>query len=150
MNIEQAHRNDHLTLSEISYRGKAFWGYDTALLEAWKADLTLTPAYIAQHCVFKLLVDGEIIGYYSLLLPPEDGTITLDNLFLLPEYIGQGYGQVVMHHSIATARAMHLSRMVLDADPNAESFYRKMGFRVYGKLTTSIANRFLPQMELAL
>lgn len=149
MTIEKAHYNDHLILSEISYRSKAFWGYDIAQLEAWKADLTITPAYIAQHCVFKLLAEGEIIGYYAMLLPA-DSTITLDNLFLLPEYIGLGYGQALMRHCIATAKAMNLTRIVLNADPNAERFYRKLGFRVYGNLTTAVADRFLPQMELGL
>ena len=39
-------------------------------------------------------------------------------------------------------------RVIIDADPHAEKFYSGLGFRVIGKLKSSIKDRYLPIMEL--
>lgn len=40
--------------------------------------------------------------------------------------------------------------VTLDAEPNAERFYLKFGFKTVDQLASSIPNRFLPVMELDL
>lgn len=149
MQIEKAQINDHFTLSKITYLGKAFWGYDKQLLDKWKEDLTITPDYIIKNNVFKLISDGKIIGFYSFL-KLENNILKLDFLFILPEYIGSGIGKLLMTDFIDKAKNLNIEKIILDADPNAEKFYKKFGFQTYNKLESSVKNRFLPQMELIL
>lgn len=149
MKIEKSGKKDAIILSEITYQGKAFWGYEKEQLEKWKDDLTITQIYIENNDTFKLVLDEKIIGYYSVL-KLADEIIKLDNLFLLPEFIGKGYGKSLIKHCIEKAKEMGAKKIILDSDPNAELFYEYFGFRVYGKLETAIENRFLPQMELTL
>jgi N-acetylglutamate synthase-like GNAT family acetyltransferase len=147
MKIEKSKKNDHLNMSEITFAGKAFWGYEKEQLEKWRNDLTITQDYIENNETFKLIVDDEIIGYYSIL-KLENKTIKLDNLFLLPKFIGKGYGKLLMNHCIKKAKEANMKKIILDSEPNAELFYKSFGFKIYNKLKTSIENRFLPQMEL--
>jgi GNAT superfamily N-acetyltransferase len=147
MKIEKSKKNDNLILSEITFEGKAFWGYEKEQLEKWRNDLTITQDYIENNETFKLIVDDEIIGYYSIL-KLENNTIKLDNLFLLPKFIGKGYGKLLMNHCIKKAKEANMKRIILDSEPNAELFYKSFGFKIYNRLKTSIENRFLPQMEL--
>ncbi len=149
MQIERAQENDHTILSKITYLGKAFWGYDKELLDKWKDDLTITPEYISLNETFKLISDGQIIGYYSFL-KLENNIVKLDFLFILPEYIGSGIGKLLMTDFIDKAKSLNIEKIILDADPNAEKFYSKFGFSIYNKLELSVKNRFLPQMELIL
>lgn len=149
MQIEKAQENDHIILSNITYLGKAFWGYDKELLDKWKDDLTITPEYISKNGTFKLISDEEIIGYYSFL-KLENNVLKLDFLFILPKYIGTGIGKLLMTDFIDRAKSLNVEKIVLDADPNAEKFYSKFGFKTYQKLESSVKNRFLPQMELIL
>ncbi len=43
---------------------------------------------------------------------------------------------------------MHIDKITLDAEPNAENFYRIFGFETIGQLESSIKDRYLPIMEL--
>lgn len=147
MKIEKSEKNDNLILTKITFEGKAFWGYEKEQLEKWRNDLTITQDYIENNETFKLIVDDEIIGYYSIL-KLENKTIKLDNLFLLPKYIGKGYGKFLMNHCIKKAKETNMEKIILDSEPNAELFYKSLGFKIYNTLKTSIENRFLPQMEL--
>lgn len=149
MKIEKSEKEDHKILSEITYQGKAFWGYEKEQLEKWKNDLTITEEYIENNETFKLIVNDKTIGYYSIL-KLENEVIKLDNLFLLPEYIGKGYGKTLMNDCIEKAKENNIKKIILDSDPNAELFYKSFGFEVYDKLESSIKNRFLLQMELSL
>ena len=149
MKIEKSKKDDNKILSEITYRGKAFWGYEKEQLEKWKNDLTITEEYIENNETFKLIVNDKTIGYYSIL-KLENEVIKLDNLFLLPEFIGKGYGKTLMNDCIEKAKEKNIKKIILDSDPNAELFYKSFGFKVYDKLESSIKNRFLLQMELSL
>ena len=149
MIIEKSEKQDHKILSDITYQGKAFWGYEKEQLEKWRNDLTITEHYIENNETFKLVLDSKIIGYYSLL-KLENETIKLDNLFLFPKFIGKGFGKILMLDCIKKAKENNIKKIILDSEPNAEHFYKNFGFKVYDKLETSIKNRFLPQMELNL
>jgi len=147
MIIEKAKTDDNLILSEISYQGKAFWGYEIEQLEKWKEDLTISKQYIEKNETYKLVEDGDIIGFFSLLKIGNE-ILKLDYLFIYPKFIGQGYGKTLLKHCIETAKEMKVKKIILDADPNAERFYENFGFKTYNQLESSIKNRFLPQMEL--
>lgn len=145
--IEQASQLDHLTLTEITFDGKAFWGYSKEQLQQWKNELTITKEYIATNSVFNLIFNSEIIGYYSFF-KNEENQIVLDYLFILQKYIGKGFGNLLMDDFLQRAKSLNVSSIFLEAEPKAESFYKKFGFLTYDQKESSIKGRFLPQMKL--
>ncbi|HFA49649.1 MAG TPA: N-acetyltransferase [Bacteroidetes bacterium] len=95
MDIEKAEINDHHELTKLTLRSKAHWGYPAEQIKKWEKELTITPKYIAENKVFKLCIQGYIIGYYSYF-KTEKNPVKLDNLFIAPEYIGMGFGKILM------------------------------------------------------
>lgn len=147
MIIQKANNSDAGVLSEITKRSKAYWGYSDEQLEAWSELLTITEAYLESNSVYKLIADDKTIGYYSFFYEDKQ-TTKLDNLFVLPEYIGTGIGRLLMEDFLKHAKSTAATRILLDADPYAESFYAKFGFIKTGQIATSVKDRFLPVMML--
>ena len=147
MIIEKATIQDNGILTEITKQSKAYWGYSAEQILLWSDLLTITPNYIEDNSVFKLVTDEKIIGYYAYF-NVNDTIVKLDNLFLLPEFIGKGFGKLLMRHFLTRVKQSPVNNIILDAEPNTEAFYKKFGFVTTGKLETTIKNRFLPVMEL--
>ena len=147
MTIEKAKSTDGNELTELTLRSKSHWNYSKEQIDKWKKDLTVTSSYIDEKEVYKLISNDTVIGYYSYY-GLNDKEVKLENLFIEPRYIGKNYGRLLMSDFIKRATKMGFDKVILDADPNAEKFYSNLGFRMIGKLKTSIKNRFLPIMEL--
>ena len=96
MRILKAVIDDHLILTEVTKKSKSYWGFSQEQLNAWSHLLTITPDYIETKNVYKLVLDNNIIGYYAYFNDAKD-KCRLDNLFILPEYIGKGYGRILMN-----------------------------------------------------
>lgn len=62
----------------------------------------------------------------------------LDNLFILPEYIGRGFGKYLILNFLNRMRKEKIEKITLDSEPNAEDFYSKIGFVKVGEFQTSI------------
>ena len=147
MKIEKATQEDHHILTEITKKSKTFWGYSAEQMMIWSDALTISEEYIETHFVYKLIQENQVIGYYSYDFENEK-TIKLDNLFLLPEFIGKGIGNQLMTDFLQRIKEIPtIEKVLLDADPNAEKFYQKFGFTTIGQLETATKNRFLPIME---
>jgi len=150
MTIEKAHTNDHKILTEITKKSKAFWGYSEQQMAQWNEALTITKEYIESNFIYKLVQENKVIGYYSYI-NTEISIIKLDNLFVISDYIGKGFGNHLMQDFLNRIKEhQDIKKILLDADPNAVKFYQKYGFTIIGYLETSIKNRFLPIMELKL
>lgn len=149
MKIESAHKNDHEILTAITKKSKSYWGYSEEQIEIWSELLTITESYIETNAVYKLVVNKTTIGYYSYFHENEK-TIRLDNLFVLPECIGKGFGQILMDDFLGRLHSLEINKVMLHSEPNAESFYTKFGFVKVGAIETSIKDRFLPIMKLNL
>jgi len=146
MKIEQAKKTDSKTLTELTIRSKSYWNYSQKQIEAWRSELTVTDAYIFEKSVYKLTKNNTIIAYFSYF-ELSKSSVKLESLFVEPEYIGQGIGKQLMEDLINRIKNLAYKNVLLDADPNAENFYAKLGFKVIGKRETSIKNRYLPIME---
>lgn len=149
MKIEKAIINDNQVLTEITKKSKAYWGYSEEQISKWNDVLTITKEYIENNSVFKLVIENKIIGYYSYI-EKEKNTVKLDNLFILPEHIGKGFGKNLMNDFLNKMHFQKCRKITLDSEPNAEEFYKKFGFKKIGEFETSIKNRFMPIMELNL
>ena len=150
MKIQKATTINHVILTEITKKSKAFWGYSEEQIKKWESNLTVSKEYILKNEVFNLIDDDdEIVGYNSWI-KNVDNSVKLDKLFVLPEFIGKGYGKLLMNDFLEKMKHQKIDRITLDAEPNAEKFYQKLGFTKIGEFETSIKNRFMPIMEMKL
>jgi len=148
MTIEEANIEDYEILTDIMRRSKAIWGYEKEQLKKWKKELTISKEYIANNVTFKLCQHNKIIGFYSQINQGQH--LKLDNLFIAPEYIGEGFGGIMLKHFIERAKLISNNKIIiLESDPNAEKFYQKHNFKTIGLQETSISNRFMPIMMLS-
>ncbi|WP_163718158.1 GNAT family N-acetyltransferase [Mangrovibacterium lignilyticum] len=144
--IERVHAADAQLLTELTFRSKAYWKYSPEQMEAWREELKITSDYLEYSSAYKLLVDDQLVGYYTYR-PIDAATAKLDNLFIEPEFIGRGYGNYLLSDFMMQVQEAGFERVVLDADPNSEAFYLSYGFRTVGHLKTDIEGRFMPVME---
>jgi len=128
-------------ITELTMRSKDYWGYGERQMEKWRAELTITASYINENQVVKITEGDRLVGFYAYL-PQDSKNIKLNFLFVEPDFIGKGYGSILMR-----VENDNFERVVLDADPNAEKFYKRFGFEVIEKFASSIDGRFLPVME---
>ena len=149
MKIKKASINDHEILTEITKKSKAYWGYSEEQILKWNKNLTISREYIENNSVFTLVNNEKAIGYYSYIVRDEKN-VSLDNLFVLPEYIGKGFGKYLMTDFLIRMKDEKFEKITLDSEPNAENFYLKIGFKKVGEFETSIKNRFMPIMEMCL
>ena len=147
--ISKATTDDAEILTNITKKSKSHWGYSNEQIESWSSQLTITTNYIETNKIYKLVINDLVVGYYSYVIL-EENVVQLDNLFVLPEYIRKGLGTFLMSDFLDRCKALKFQKVVLDADPNAENFYKKNGFKTIGQIETSIKDRFLPIMELHL
>jgi len=148
MTIEKATKIDTEILTSITKKSKAHWGYSDEQISAWSELLTISSEYVEKNYVFKLIENDKIIGYYSYYY--DSDSILLDNLFILPEFIGKGFGKILMNDFLSRVKDSGQKRILLDSEPNAAQFYSKFGFIKIDEIKTSIKDRFLPVMELHL
>ncbi|GAA3753080.1 GNAT family N-acetyltransferase [Flavobacterium ginsengisoli] len=149
MIIQKANITDNEILTSITKKSKAYWGYSVEQIQKWDKNLTISQDYIRENNVFKLIDKGFVIGYYSYVFKDEK-VIELDNLFILPEHIGRGFGKYLLLDFLNRIKETGIEKIKLDSEPNAEDFYAKMGFVKIGEFETSIKNRFMPIMEMKL
>lgn len=145
--IVRALPSDHSALTKITMDGKSFWGYSKQQLSTWEKELTISSQYVSENETYQLVLDDEIIGFYAYL-KLSDGHLKLDHLFLLQNFIGKGFGQLLLNDFLKKAQESNTLDIILEADPNAENFYKKFGFITYDHRETSIKGRFLPLMKL--
>lgn len=142
----QAKVADCTALTHLTKLSKAHWGYSPEQMAKWETNLTITPAFFAEHHLFKLLIEEEIVAYYAIKKMP-DQQLRLECLFVLPAYIGHGFGQQLIQNCMEQAKKQDCTHIILDADPNAVGFYQKYGFKQIDQIPTAIPNRYLPVMQ---
>lgn len=145
MKVTKAKPQDHEMLTSIMRKSKAHWDYTKQQLQLWQNELTVSQSEIINHHVYKLTFEDKIIGFYSFK-KENSTTIKLENLFILPKYIDKGFGKLLLLDCHEKAKQLTFSKIILDADPNAEDFYLSFDFLVIGQKKTSIPGRFMPIM----
>jgi GNAT superfamily N-acetyltransferase len=142
---------DSIVITNITIAAKRHWNYPEKWIQHWLSALTISPDYIEENEVWMAVVDDTPAAYYSF--KQEDGDLWLDNLFVLPEYMGQGIGRKLFQHALEGSRIRGASILKIEADPNAQSFYEKMGARKVGEQHHPEMDgqpRILPVMEIIL
>ena len=112
-------------LSEIAFAAKQFWGYPDDWMAGWRGELTLTPDYIRTSPVWVAELGGETAGFFGLRRA--DNLWHLEHLWLRPAWIGKGLGRALFAEAVRQARSAGAAELQIRSDPQAESFYLKMG-----------------------
>ena len=142
--IELASKADLATLSQISVASKMHWGYPKEWWAHWQEDLTVTEKSLQENTIHKLVFADSIIGFCAIAAM--ENYYEINHLWLLPSYIGQGLGKVLLEESLK--RSIKQSALVkVIADPNAAAFYAKRGFQAIDQIESYPKGRFLPVME---
>ena len=150
ISIQRVISEQAVELSGIAFAAKSHWGYPKRWMELWKAQLTFNPEYFDQYESWVAIENTRPIGFYTL--EEKNGNAWLENLWVLPEYMGKGVGKTLFLHAVELSRQRGYTTLQLEADPNAVGFYEKMGmykirerqYEIEGQL------RILPTMELKL
>ncbi len=74
----------------------------------------------------------------------------LDDLWIDPDWMGQGIGRLLFQHAEGQARRSGATRMEWEAEPNAIAFYEKMGGRCVVTATQVFGAAINPVMGLDL
>jgi GNAT superfamily N-acetyltransferase len=147
MTIRPALPSEAALLSALAIRSKAGWGYPPALMETFRAELTLDPSDLADSFVSEEA--GRPVGFYTLE-PLSDAEVELGHLFIDPDAQRRGHGRALVAHARTTARARGFTRMIIQSDPHAAPFYESCGAQPLGTRPSSIPGRVLPLYALPL
>ena len=147
--LRPARPEEGAELTELCLRSKAVWGYDDAFMAACRKELTLTPAGIRASRVQVAELDGRLAGLAEV--KSNGDTAQLEKLFVEPALLRTGTGRKLFEWAKATARAAGATALVIEADPDAAEFYRRMG-AVDDSLVPSgsIPGRLIPRLNLPL
>ena len=150
MELRRALPGDADILSRIAFAAKGHWGYPERWMERWRGGLVITPDFIRQNEAHLATVEGESAGFYALL--GEGPKIDLEHLWVLPERMGLGLGRALFGHAVDRASALGAETLGIEADPNAEGFYLRMGATRVGEIVYELdgGERVLPLLALDL
>jgi GNAT superfamily N-acetyltransferase len=141
--------DEAIALTELCLRSKAVWGYDEHFMEACRAELTITPGKMNSSYFQVAESDGRVVGVAQITL--KEGIAELSSLFVEPAQLRCGAGRQLFDWAKRAARVAGAAYLVIEADPYAAGFYRRMGAIDAGTVPSgSIPGRMLPLLKLSL
>jgi len=84
----------------------------------------LGEAQLHRDQIFLAEADGEILGFYSLIV---EGEPELDLMFVADAAQGTGLGKILFDHMRETARSQGISSVLIVSHPPSVGFYERMG-----------------------
>ena len=148
MEIRKANINDLPRINEVILRSKRHWGYSEDWMEIFRPELIRDEEVLSRNTMFVLETKGTIAGLYSL--SEDEGELEIEDMWVLPEFIGKGYGKALFEHLVATASRTGAQEIRILSDPHAEGFYLRMGAVRVGEQASRIAGRNLPVLKFSL
>lgn len=147
--IRQAKPEEANLLTNLTMDSKSYWRYSKEFLKKCRPHLLMSEEYINSWPVKVIEIDNEVKGYFSLKVI--EGENRLDNLWILPEFIGQGLGSLLFQEVIKEAELLNWKYFRLAGERNAVEFYEKLGAKEIGRVQSRLGKDiFLPHMEYIL
>jgi len=150
ISIRRVDPKEAAELTQIALAAKAHWGYPQRWMEIWTPQLTFNSEYFEENESWVAVIEDRPIAFYTL--QDKEGNTWIEDLWVLPEYIGRGVGKQLFLDAISRARQKGYKTLQLEADPNAVGFYEKMGMHKIGERRGEVEGelRVLPLMEMDL
>jgi len=146
--IRRARPTDAARLTRIAHAAKRHWGYPERWIRSWRDDLTVTPEDIARRAVYCAVRRRAVVGFYGL--SAERDVPEIDHFWVHPGHIGTGVGRRLFSHLVRRVRSTRATRIRIASDPNAAGFYRRMGARRVGRVSSTPRGRYLPLLAIDL
>jgi GNAT superfamily N-acetyltransferase len=143
MNIRFGVPEERAELEELQRSASLIW-------EEYRADLLAHPDAIQlplsqlQENRVRVAERASRRAGFSVVIPKSAGVSELDGLFVEPEYWGAGVGRALITDAVRLARDQGAGAIEVTANPRAEGFYEKLGFRRIGFAKT----RFGPAKQM--
>ncbi|GAB1437718.1 GNAT family N-acetyltransferase [Providencia sp.] len=151
ISIDMANASEAKELTTIALESKKYWGYSNDFIEMCRDELTLKEADFVNSLILVAKNNEIYCGFVQLRLNENTGQGELEKLFVAPSFIGLGVGKALYELAVEQALKLNIKELLLDADPNAENFYKKMGaITIYNTPSESIPGRFIPKMKITL
>lgn len=132
-------------LSALCLKSKAVWGYDNDFMEACRGELTIDRLDLWSTSIAVAEKDGKVVGVAQVKVV--GGEADLLKLFVEPTTLHGGVGRALFVWATDQATRRGANRLVIEADPDAVPFYRRMGAEDCGFAPSgSIAGRMLPRL----
>jgi GNAT superfamily N-acetyltransferase len=148
LHLRPARPGEAPALTALAMRSKAHWGYDEAFMARVEPAMFVAPEHVAAGWGTVAERGGEVVGF--ALLRPDLDPPELDSLFVDPPAIGTGAGRALLAAAAAQAAAAGIGELLIEADPNAEPFYRAQGAVPCGSRISAPTGRALPLLRLPL
>jgi GNAT superfamily N-acetyltransferase len=148
--VRRALPGDAEVLTRVAFAAKRYWGYPERWVLQWSEVLTITPEFVRVNEVYAAVSGAEPFGFYALAGKGRE--LELEHLWVSPAWIGSGAGRLLFEHAMETAASRGANSVEIEADPNAEGFYLRMGARRVGENVYDIEGqrRVLPLLKVEL
>jgi ribosomal protein S18 acetylase RimI-like enzyme len=146
--LRPARPQEAAALSAIALEAKAALGYAEPLLQSWREALRIDAETIRQQLVQVATCEGTVAGFFCVDIAAAEAR--LEHLWVKPALQGRGAGSALMQEALRLASSRGARTMLIDAEPKAEAFYRRMGFERIGTVAAPIPGepgRVRPQMR---
>ena len=136
-------------LSDLCFRSKAVWGYDKEFMDACRRELSFQPRDLELTLIAVVEHDGKPIGVAQVKVVDEEADLL--KLFVEPTALRNGIGKALLVWATDVATKLGAARLIIESDPDAASFYRKMGAYDVGQAPSgSVPGRMLPKLAMDL
>jgi N-acetylglutamate synthase-like GNAT family acetyltransferase len=148
IHIRRATPDEASVLTEIAHAAKRHWGYPENWIQHWQTYLTITPEFIRDNEMYVAMKGEEIVGCCAIAF--NESASELEHMWIRPEHMGAGIGRALFTYIKERAMNLKLPSLELNADPNAEGFYERMGATRIGEVRSEIDGqpRVLPRMMI--
>lgn len=143
--ITRAETKDALILTNIAIRSEAYWGYNFEFMEKFKSVYKISEDFIENNPTYIIIDEDIIVGFYGILI--NESEISLEYLFIEPQYIGKGYGKMLWNHMISECKVLNIKEFMLVTSQQAKEFYIKLGAKICGEVDSLvIKGRKVPKL----
>jgi GNAT superfamily N-acetyltransferase len=150
LSFQLALASDAALLSTLAFASKSHWLYSAAQLQRWTQALQVAPSDIVRWPTVTARLGETVVGFYQLRTGFGESS-RLEHFWLLPEFMGKGFGRRMFADVVERARALKLASFIIESDPNAEMFYLACGARRVGEVPAPMEgaeSRVLPLLEM--
>lgn len=140
--IREARAEDRDTVGALKLRSSLGWGDHIEELQALPEAREVPVAHLPHVIIAEL--EGEIVGFATVLFDRGAVQAELEDLFVAPELWRMGIGKNLVTEAERRAAGLGARRLHVVAGERARPFYEASGYRFAG----TIATDFAPAVEL--